>query len=244
MRMVCATVNPSFLAASCCRVDVVNGGAGVLRNGLREIASTVNVAPFMLAMKSAASFSFLKRWSSSAFISCVLPLSSLMNMAVTLNDGSLRNAAISLSLSTMSLTATDCTLPADSAGFTFFQSTGESSNPTIRSSMRRACCALTRLMSMFRGFSTACFMASLVISWKTILFVCSGFSPNTSYRCHEMASPSRSSSDASHTVSALSASFFSSATSFFFSAGISYSGVKSCCTSMLNFFFFRSLMCP
>ena len=37
--------------------------------------------------------------------------------------------------------------PAESAGLTLRQSTGESLKPTMRSSTRRACCALTRFMS-------------------------------------------------------------------------------------------------
>ena len=143
----------------------------------------------------------------------------------------------------MRRTATDCTRPAERAGFTFFHNTGESSKPTIRSRIRRACWASTRLMSMSRGFSIAFRMAPLVISWKTIRLVCSGFSFSTSYKCHAMASPSRSSSEASHTVSACWACAFSSLTSLAFSAGISYLGVKSV-VSMLNSFFFKSRICP
>ncbi len=59
-----------------------------------------------------------------------------------------------------SLTATLCTLPADNAGLIFFQSTGDSSKPTMPSSTLRACCASTRLRSMSRGFSIAFRMAS------------------------------------------------------------------------------------
>ena len=67
-------------------------------------------------------------------------------------------------------------------------------------------------------------MAGLVISWNTMRRVRSGFSPSTSYRCQAMASPSRSSSEASHTMSASPAAFFSSATSFFLSGDTSYFG--------------------
>lgn len=48
---------------------------------------------------------------------------------------------ISLSLSTRSLTATDWTRPAERAGLIFFQRIGESSKPTRRSRIRRACWA-------------------------------------------------------------------------------------------------------
>lgn len=51
-----------------------------------------------------------------------------------------------------------------------------------------------------------------------------------------MASPSRSSSDASHTVSALLASSFSLLTSSCFSAGISYLGLKFFSISIENSF--------
>jgi hypothetical protein len=55
------------------------------------------------------------------------------------------NLFTSRSRSTIKRTATDCTRPAESDGFTFFQSTGESSKPTSLSKTRRACCAFTRL---------------------------------------------------------------------------------------------------
>ena len=108
--------------------------------------------------------------------------------------------------------------------------------PTIRSSTRRACWAFTRLRSMSLGCSMACRMAGLVISWNTMRLVCSGFRPSTSYKCHEIASPSRSSSEANQTVPAFLASAFSSFTSLVFSEGISYCGAKFV-VSMLNSFF-------
>ncbi len=42
--MVCDTVKPSFLAASCCSVEVVNGGAGVRFSGFFCMSAMVNVA--------------------------------------------------------------------------------------------------------------------------------------------------------------------------------------------------------
>ena len=97
---------------------------------------------------------------------------------------------------------------------------------------------------MLRGFCIALRMAFLVISWNTILFVLSSVSPRVSNRCHEMASPSRSSSDASHTVSASFAAFLRSATTFFLSAGITYSGLNPPSTSMLSSLSCRSRMWP
>jgi hypothetical protein len=49
------------------------------------------------------------------------------------------NACISLSLSTISFTATDCTLHAESPVLIFFQRTGESSNHTNLSRTLLAC---------------------------------------------------------------------------------------------------------
>ena len=54
--------------------------------------------------------------------------------------------------------------PAESAGFTFFHKTGESSKPTIRSKIRRACCAFTKSILISLGVSIACNIAFLVIS--------------------------------------------------------------------------------
>ena len=85
---------------------------------------------------------------------------------------------------------------------------------------------------MVLGFSMAFKMAVLVISLNTMRLVFSAFKPKTSNKCQLMASPSRSSSDANHTVSASLAYFFNSATNFFFSSGTSYLGAKPFLTSM------------
>ena len=53
---------------------------------------------------------------------------------------------------------------AESFGWIFLHRIGESSNPTSLSRTLRACWALTRFMSMERGFCTAFTIASLVIS--------------------------------------------------------------------------------
>jgi hypothetical protein len=81
------------------------------------------------------------------------------------------NFSISLSLSTTTRTATDCTLPAESHLAIFFQSTGESSNHTRRSNILLACCASTKFISKVLGDFTAASIAFFVISWNTILFV-------------------------------------------------------------------------
>ena len=143
----------------------------------------------------------------------------------------------------MRRTATLCTRPAERLGRTRRQSTGESLKPTKRSSTRRACCASTRLRSIWRGCSMADRMAGFVISWKTMRCAFAGSSLSTSARCQEMASPSRSSSEASQTVSVFLAAARSSLTTCTLSAGISYSGRKVS-RSTPKFFFFRSRMCP
>jgi hypothetical protein len=40
--MVCVTEKPSFLAASCCNVEVVNGAAGFLVAGFFSKLATLN----------------------------------------------------------------------------------------------------------------------------------------------------------------------------------------------------------
>ncbi len=67
---------------------------------------------------------------------------------------------------------------------------------------------------------------------------------NSSARCHAIASPSRSSSLASQTISAFLDSDFNSATSFFLSLLTIYLGVKSPSTSTPNSLDGRSAMCP
>ena len=68
------------------------------------------------------------------------------------------------------------------------------------------------------GFLSTAFNSRFMISWKSKQMVFLGSRPSTSQRCQLMASPSRSSSVASHTSSDLSARRFSSFTTFF-SAG-------------------------
>ena len=70
-------------------------------------------------------------------------------------DSSGLNAPISRSFSTMSFTATDCTLQAESPFRIFFQSTGETLYHTSLSSSLLACCASTKSKSIVLGFSIA-----------------------------------------------------------------------------------------
>ena len=116
----------------------------------------------------------------------------------------------SRSRSTTSRTATDWTRPADLAPWPIFiHSTCDTGNPYSRSTMRRVSCASTRFMSRSRVLATASRMASGVISLKTMRWT-GTLGRRTSRRCHEMASPSRSSSVASRSSSASLRAFFSS----------------------------------
>ena len=82
--MVCDTVKPSLRAASCCRVEVVNGGAGVRLMGFLTMVETVNLAALHLSRKAITSSRVAKRRSSSAFTSALWPSSPVaVNTAFT-----------------------------------------------------------------------------------------------------------------------------------------------------------------
>src|SRR5690606_12503373 len=236
--IVLATENPSFLLASCCNVEVVNGAAGERFAGFFSRELTVNAAAILSRKKASASLFCSKRCGNSA-LNCSFPFP-VVNCATILKLASALTLLISRSRYTISLTATDCPRPADNDGFTFFHNTGASSKPTKRSSTRRACCALTKLYSILRGSSIARIIAGLVISWKTIRFVLSSFNASVSYKCHEIASPSRSSSEANQTVSAALANFFNSLTTAFLSEGTSYFCSKLFATSIASSVFTKS----
>ena len=222
-RIVAVTPYPRRLLASCCKVDVVKGADAERVPGFVSTFRTWNSVFWDWRRKSSASFSLAKSFFSFAAISCWF---SFKKTPSTLKLDLGTKALISSSRSTTKRTATDWTRPAESPGLTFFQRTGDISNPTTRSKILLACCASTKFWSICRGFSTAFKIAFLVISWKTILFVFSSFNFNSWARCHAIASPSRSSSEASQTMSVFFTAAFSSATNFFLSAETSYSGVK------------------
>ncbi len=144
----------------------------------------------------------------------------------------------------MSFTATDCTLPAESPPRIFFQRNGESLYPTRRSITRLACCASTKSSFIARGFLMASFIASSVISWKTIRSAFFGSTFSACIKCHAMASPSRSSSVARITPSALAVAFFRAVTRFCDFRGITYCGSKFFSTSTPSFPLGRSRTCP
>ncbi len=161
IRIVVFTENPSLFPASCCRVEVVNGGAGARFTGFTLKSATEKEADAQCSRKTRASSSVaIRRFSSALNGSPEFP----ENWALILKKGSGLNASTSFSRSQISLTATLCTRPADSAGLIFFQRIGLSSKPTILSSTLRACCAFTLSISIVLGFSMACMIAGLVIS--------------------------------------------------------------------------------
>ena len=102
--MVLVTSYPNFLEASCCNVDVVNGGAGFLNVGFTSKFSTLKSAPLILSKNALASASVLKRLDNSAFSD--LP-ALFLNIAVMRYSLLLVKSLISLSRSTTNLTATD-----------------------------------------------------------------------------------------------------------------------------------------
>ena len=158
--MVAFELKPSLELASCCKVEVVNGAAGLRVPGVFAMSETVNFAPWRLSRKARASSSVSNFWLSSALNSCP----STKNSATTLNCDVPSNFMISCSRSTSKRTAGLWTRPADLPPGTFCHTTGLNSNPTSRSSTCLACCACTRFISTVRGCLMAFVMASLVIS--------------------------------------------------------------------------------
>ena len=64
--MVCDTVKPSLRAASCWRVEVVNGGAGDFFTGRTLTDDTLKLVPLHSASSSRAWASSVRRFDSSA----------------------------------------------------------------------------------------------------------------------------------------------------------------------------------
>ena len=120
--IVLETLKPSFLAASCCIVEVVNGGAGFLRRGLFLILLTINSAflnPSRKELKLSSSFVLME------YLALNFILLLLINSAVVLYEDTGLKFKISFSLSAINLKTTDWTLPADNPPLTFLQSIGE-----------------------------------------------------------------------------------------------------------------------
>ncbi|CAB4725147.1 unannotated protein [freshwater metagenome] len=141
--MICAP-QPSRLPASCCIVDVVNGGFGRSVRGLSSIDLTVNAEDLSDSTKPRAPASSRRRMLASDF-SFTAPSAPKSDVAATRlpstsSRRALKPSAVtaarshhadeikamrSRSFSTIKRVATDCTRPAEMRGITFFHSTGD-----------------------------------------------------------------------------------------------------------------------
>ena len=141
--MICAP-QPSRPPASCCNVDVVNGGFGRSVRGDSSIDFTVSgvflsdsTSAFALTSSSnkifARDFSFTAPSAPKSAVAATRLSSTLSkralnpssHFAVRSHHAEEIKAIRSRSFSTMRRVATDCTRPAEIRGITFFQSTGD-----------------------------------------------------------------------------------------------------------------------
>ena len=126
---------PGSRAASCCRVEVVKGGAGERRAGLVSTAETLN-CPASTAWRAARAEASLFRSNLESFLpSCLVSRARngsapAETSASTVQYSWARKASISTSRSTTSRKATDCTRPAEREPGSLRQSTGERVKPT------------------------------------------------------------------------------------------------------------------
>ena len=161
--MICAP-QPRRLPASCCIVDVVNGGFGRSVRGDSSIDLTMSGVPSSAETSALAPVSSNNKISASDF-SLTAPSAPKSDVAATFLPSTLSNRALkpsvvaavishqpdeikairSRSFSTINRVATDCTRPAEIRGITFFHKTGESRYPYKRSRTRRVSCASIRL---------------------------------------------------------------------------------------------------
>ena len=136
--MVRLVVKPSLREASCCRVEVVNGGAGRRLRSLLVTSVTCSEPLAAATMRSRAASAV----SPSVMVNCSnLPPSSLLSRALKGCEGCAHSAAmdqysratkasISSSRSTIMRSAGDCTRPADRPRWTLRHSTGDRLKPT------------------------------------------------------------------------------------------------------------------
>ena len=168
--MVFLTPKPKRVLAACCKVEVIKGAEGLLFVGLSSRLVTTKLAFSRRATCSADCSLVAGRYSFPWYLTAsnlITSFAGVANKASSSQNSSGTNARISFSRSTINLTATDCTRPADKPRATLAQSKGDTMKPTTRSRNRRACWALTRFISSSDGVSKADLMAFLVISLKT-----------------------------------------------------------------------------
>ena len=183
------------MLAACWSVDVINGGFGFTDTGF---FTTLDILSGELLIRSTISFASFSGSNGSDFFLSNAKLILLFILSIAFSDISQNSSGtnfwISLSLSTRTLNATDCTLPADKPLAIFFHNNGDSSKPTTLSRNLLACCALTKSKSMSLGSEKESIIASFVIWLNLTLENSYLFGPRASLRCHAIASPSLSKS--------------------------------------------------
>ena len=136
--MVRCAEKPSLRAASCCSVEVVNGGAGLRRRCLRSMVSTVSAplaAPVSVVSASRAVVSLVKLNCSTFVPRYSMSLSGKRVAVCSPSAASVQyscgmNASMASSRSQIMRSAGLCTRPADRPWRTFFHSSGERLKPT------------------------------------------------------------------------------------------------------------------
>ena len=133
--MVRCALKPSLRLASCCRVEVVKGGGGERRAGFFSTAVMVNVAALTASRAAKAEVSPPKSNLVSRLPWCLVRRARngsppAETSASTVQYSCVRNFSISISRSTTSRSATDCTRPAEREPGSLRQSTGDRVKPT------------------------------------------------------------------------------------------------------------------
>ena len=122
--MVLVTPKPSFLEASCWSVDVVKGGVGDFLAGFFSTLDTVYILLIFFWRNNLTSSLESNLLFNSAFR--LTPLE-FLKIPIDLKVLFVKKFLISLSFSTISLTETDWTLPAERPVLTFLHNTGDNS---------------------------------------------------------------------------------------------------------------------
>ena len=134
--IVFLALKPSFRDASCCRVDVINAGAGLRFTVFLLSDETKYFCSNRLSrIVSACSAFFIENFSNffpSKVLNFALKIlfSLFSNFASIVQNCSAWNASISASRSTTILRATDCTRPADLLPGSFLHKMGDRVKPT------------------------------------------------------------------------------------------------------------------
>ncbi len=133
--MVRCALKPSLREASCCRVEVVKGGGGERRAGFFSTAATVKLAALTASRAANAEVSLARSNLVRRLPSCLVNRARkgsppAETSASTVQYSWVRNFSISISRSTTSRSATDCTRPAEREPGSLRHSTGESVKPT------------------------------------------------------------------------------------------------------------------